>query len=82
MSSEDYVCVNPNSKSSYKETILERGKEFGLNLITMDELLAKSKAKAESFGVIPTPKPTTDEVVHVIEWRDGTLLDTIKKTAK
>jgi citrate lyase subunit alpha/citrate CoA-transferase len=48
----------------------------------MDELRAKSKAKAESFGVIPTPKPTTDEVVHVIEWRDGTLLDTIKKTAK
>ena len=76
---EDFVCVNPKSKSSYKEAILENGKKYGLNIISMDELLAKSKEKAESFGVIPKPKPTTDEVVHVIEWRDGTLLDTIKK---
>ena len=42
-------------------------------------LVEKSKEKVESFGVIPKPKPTTDEVVHVIEWRDGTLLDTIKR---
>ena len=45
----------------------------------MEELELKSKEKAESFGTLPKLTETTDEVVHVIEWRDGTLLDTIKK---
>ncbi len=78
---EEFAAVNPNSKSTYKDAILERGKDFGVNLVTMEELHAKSVAKAESYGSIPpTPEPT-DEVVHVIEWRDGTLLDVIRKMA-
>ena len=76
---EDYAAVNPKSKSTYKSVILERAQQFGVKLVTIEELRAKSVAKAESFGKIPPDVKTTDEVVHVIEWRDGTLLDTIKR---
>lgn len=76
---EEYAAINPNSKSSYKDALLEQAKDFGVKLITIDELYQKSKEKAESFGSIPETPPAEGEVVHVIEWRDGTLLDTIKK---
>jgi citrate lyase subunit alpha/citrate CoA-transferase len=76
---EEYAAVNPNSKSPYKAAILHRAKGFGVQLLTIEELHARSKAKAEDFGRIPPPIETSDEVVHVIEWRDGTLLDVIRK---
>ncbi|MBD3404457.1 hypothetical protein GF420_16315 [candidate division GN15 bacterium] len=77
---EEYAAVNPNSRSSYKDALLERGKEFGVHLVTMEELHARSQEKAQSFGTVPAAKEPGDEVVHVIEWRDGTLLDVIRKT--
>ena len=79
---EEYAAVNPASRSRYKDAVLERGKDFGVQLITIEELHRKSVEKAQGFGTIPSPPATTDEVVHVIEWRDGTLLDTIRKPAK
>jgi citrate lyase subunit alpha/citrate CoA-transferase len=36
-------------------------------------------AKAREFGAIPLDTETTDEIVHAIEWRDGTLLDVIRR---
>jgi len=76
---EEYTAVNPKSQSTYKDAILERGKEFGVNLLSIEELHQKSLEKAREFGTLPTVTETTDEVVHVIEWRDGSLLDVIKK---
>jgi len=76
---EEFASVNPNSRSTHKEALLERAKDFGVQLLSIEELYQKATAKAESFGAIPRPKPTADEVVHVIEWRDGTLLDVIRK---
>lgn len=77
---EDFATLNPRSRSSYKEAIRTNHKEFNINLIPMEELHARSLAMARTFGTLPPPAETTDEVVHLIEWRDGTLLDTIKKT--
>ncbi len=79
---EEYVCVNPLSKSSYRDAVLNNASEHGLKLVSMDELVAKSKEKAESFGKLPVKNETTDEVVHIIEWRDGTVLDTINKSVR
>lgn len=76
---EEYVAVNPNSTSSYKDAIIERAGDFGANLVSIEELKALSEKKANEFGKIPPNAETTDEVVHVIEWRDGTLLDTVKR---
>ncbi len=76
---EEYVCINPQSKSTYRDTIKENAKQYGLNLVSIDELHNKSVTKAQEFGTLPPLTETTDEVVHAIEWRDGTLLDVIKK---
>ena len=78
---EEYVAVNPQSTSSKKDRILEDAAKHGLNLVSIEELHEKSVAKAKTYGEIPPPPETTDEVVHIIEWRDGTLLDTVKKLA-
>jgi citrate lyase subunit alpha/citrate CoA-transferase len=77
---EDYASLNPRSTSSYSEAIQANHTEFNINLIPMEELHARSLKKASHFGTLPVPAETTDEVVHIIEWRDGSLLDTIKKT--
>lgn len=76
---EDYVAVNPDSRSGAKDAILENFKKHDINLVSIGELHHKSVARAREFGTIPPPVETGDEVVHLIEWRDGTLLDTIKK---
>ncbi len=78
---EEYAAINPASTSTHKDAILERAKDFGVQLVTIEDLYAKSTAKAQSFGKLPTPAATTDEVVHIIEWRDGSLLDVIRKKA-
>ena len=67
----DYgVTVNPS-----RIDLLEKFKAAGLPLITMEELRAMStrlvgKAKDIEFS---------DEVVAVVEYRDGSVIDTIKK---
>ena len=76
---EDFVAINPKSKSSKKEILKENAKKNGLNIVSIEELHNLSIKKAKEFGKLPIKTETTDEVVHIIEWRDGTLLDTIKK---
>ena len=78
---EEYAAVNPASASSYKDAVIERAKAEGLKLVSIEELHEKSLAKALEFGDIPRNAETTDEIVHAIEWRDGTLLDVIRKLA-
>jgi len=76
---EEFAAVNPAGKSRYKEAILERGKEYGVTLLSIEELRLKSQEMAESFGAVPKPPEPTGDVVHVIEWRDGSLLDVIRQ---
>ncbi|PKK84381.1 MAG: hypothetical protein CVT49_03395 [candidate division Zixibacteria bacterium HGW-Zixibacteria-1] len=76
---EEDAVVNPRSRSRCRETIIDRAERFGVNLISIEELHQKSMEKAREFGEIPPPIATTDEVVHLVEWRDGTLLDVIRK---
>lgn len=75
---EEYAAVNPASRSTCKDAILERGADFGVNLVTIEELRARSSEKAMSFGSISPTQMPDGEVVHLIEWRDGTLLDVIR----
>ena len=76
---EEYVSVNPRSHSTYKDAIIANASKFGVNLVSIEELHRKSNEKALGFGKLPRTVETLDEVVHVIEWRDGTLLDVIKR---
>lgn len=76
---EEYAAVNPASTSVYQDAIVNRSADFGVELISIEEMHHKSLEKALSFGDLPVKAETTDEVVHLIEWRDGSLLDTIRR---
>lgn len=67
------LTVNPNRPDLYKKF-----KEAGLDLITMDELLKK----AEMILGKPKEIEFTDEVVAVVEYRDGSIIDVIRKVKK
>ncbi len=79
---EEYAAVNPAGSSRCKEAILAEGKRHGVKLVSIEELRALSEKKAREFGTIPPTPPATGEVVHIIEWRDGTLLDVVRKAGK
>ncbi|MBN1274431.1 MAG: hypothetical protein JXB26_19390 [Candidatus Aminicenantes bacterium] len=76
---EEYISVNPKSSTPAKESILENGKTFGLQIVPIEELHQRSLTRARELGRIPEIRKTTEEVLHVIEWRDGTLLDVIRR---
>ncbi len=79
---EEFASVNPRSRSPYRDAILENGKKCGVTLISIEELREKALQAAREMGEIPPRPETTGEILHAVEWRDGTLLDVIKKTAK
>lgn len=76
---EEYIAVNPKSASSYKDAILTNGRAAGLKIVSIEELHRKSVEAAMAYGAIPPTPEATGDVVHAIEWRDGTLLDVIRK---
>ena len=70
----DYgVTVNPR-----RQDLIEKFQKAGLPLITMEEL------RRIAVKLIGTPKELefTDEVVAVVEYRDGSIIDVIKKLKK
>ncbi len=79
---EEYAAINPQSPSRYIDTIIGNASKMDISLVSIEELQKISMEKARGFGEIPPHPETTDEVVHLIEWRDGTLLDTIKSPVK
>ena len=70
----DYgVAVNP-TRNDLKEKFIEAG----IKIVTLEEL------RAIATKLLGTPKEIefTDEVVAVIEYRDGSIIDVVKKIKK
>lgn len=67
------ITVNPARKD-----LREKFLAAGLKLVEMEDLLAQAKF------LVGEPKPIefTDEVVAVVEYRDGSIIDVIKKVKK
>jgi len=78
---EEYVAFNPKSKSPYMAALKKNAKAHGLGVVTIEELHDLSVKKAAEMGKTPPLLEPTDTPVEVIEWRDGTLLDTLFKPA-
>jgi len=76
---EDFIAINPKSKSPYIGELKANASKKGLKLASIEELHERAVAKAKEFGEIPQRVEVTDTPVEVVEWRDGTLLDTIFK---
>ncbi|RUA06963.1 MAG: citrate lyase subunit alpha [Fusobacteria bacterium] len=64
------IAINPRRKD-----LIERLKETTLPIMTIEEL----KNIAESMTGKPRDIEFTDEIVAVIEYRDGTVLDVVRK---
>ncbi len=79
---ENYIAVNPESSSRFADTLRANAGKFDLKLVDIEELHRLSKEIAAEYGEQPPRPELTDQPVEVIEWRDGTLLDTIFKPAE
>lgn len=79
---EEHIVINPASKSPWVEPLRENAAAAGLQLVEIDELRELSVKKAAEFGKTPPRTETTDVPVEVVEWRDGSILDTIFKPAE
>lgn len=64
------IAVNPK-----RQDLIEKLKETNLPVMTIEEL----KEVAEKMTGKPEAIKTTDEVVAIIEYRDGTVIDVVKK---
>jgi citrate lyase subunit alpha/citrate CoA-transferase len=79
---EEYIAINPNSQSPYIESLRSNASSAGLSALGIEELHHKSVEEAAEIGKRPPRPELTDNPVQVIEWRDGTILDTIFKPEK
>lgn len=64
------ICVNPNNKQLEEDL-----KKAGLNIKDINDL----EIEVDKITGKPDPINHTDKIVGVIEYRDGTIIDTIKQ---
>jgi citrate lyase subunit alpha/citrate CoA-transferase len=64
------IAVNPK-----RTDLIEKIKEAGLPLKTIEEL----KEEAEAICGVPEKPELDDEIVAVIKWVDGTIIDAVRK---
>lgn len=67
------IAINP-----LRTDLIEKTKNSGLNIKTIEEL----KAEAEEICGVPEKPVFTDEIVAVIKWVDGTVIDSVRKVKR
>lgn len=67
------IAVNPR-----RPELMENLKQAGLPVMTMEALLAL----AEGMTGIPREIPLGQDIVAVVQYRDGTVMDVVRKTAE
>lgn len=70
------IALNPAHK--YYTELKEDLEQAGMKLVTIEYL----QKLAESLTGVPAPIETTDRVVCVVEYRDGTVIDVIREIKK
>lgn len=73
------VAINPASRSPWVERLREDAAAAGLRLSPMEALVEASEAAARALGPVMEKPRTTDQIVYAVEWRDGRLLDVVRK---
>jgi len=64
------MAINPR-----RSDLLEKFKNSSIPVFTMEEL----KNKAETIVGVPDKIQYEDEVVAIVEYRDGTVIDVVRK---
>ncbi len=67
------IAINPR-----RQDLIDKLKDSDLPLVTIEEL----KAEADRICGVPKKPEFTDEVVAVVKWVDGTVIDSIRKLKK
>lgn len=67
------IAVNPK-----RGDLIEKLSQTALPLMTIEEL----KQLAEKMTGVPHPIQTADDIVAVVEYRDGTVIDVVRKVKK
>ena len=67
------VAVNP-----LRTDLIEKAAEAGFELKTIEQL----KAEAEAICGVPDKPELDDEIIAVIKWVDGTVIDSVRKVKK
>ena len=67
------IAINP-----LRTDLLEELKDTDLPLLTIEEMKNKAEEKAEFQH---KPVEYTDDIVVVVEYRDGTVIDVVRKPA-
>ena len=70
------IALNPKHK--YYEELKEDLEQANLKLVTIEYL----QELAESLSGVPKPIETTDRVVCIVEYRDGSVIDVIREIKK
>jgi citrate lyase subunit alpha / citrate CoA-transferase len=67
------IAINPRRKD-----LIEKAKKSNLPIKTIEEL----KAEAEAICGVPENPKLSDEIIAVIKWVDGTIIDAVRKVEK
>ncbi|MCP4546908.1 MAG: hypothetical protein GY835_10635 [bacterium] len=76
---EECIAINDDSSSPYLPELRENAERFGLEIVNMDDMVERSAAKAHEIGTIMELPRWQDEIVLAVEWRDGRLIDVVRK---
>ena len=78
---EDYLAINHNHTSPYLPTLIENASSFGLEVIPIEKLAELAMEKANEMGTLMKRPEFTDDIIFAAEWRDGRLIDVVRKLA-
>ena len=68
------IAVNPR-----REEVRDALLQSGLPVRPIEELRDKANVAAQAAGTPPPPPALDDRIVALIEWRDGTVLDVVRR---
>jgi citrate lyase subunit alpha/citrate CoA-transferase len=76
---DEHLVLNPRNKSPYLPALAENAAKFGIKVISIEELRDLAMAKANELGKLMPAPHYADDVVFAVEWRDGRLIDCVRR---
>ncbi len=77
---EEAVAINPAAKGEAVERLREGASAAGLQVVTIEQLVELAARRAHELGPLMDGPRSSDEVVFCVEWRDGRLIDCVRRT--
>ena len=79
---EECIALNERNDSPWLPALGENARDQGLELVPMAELADRALAKAKALGTLMEAPRYEGQVVMALEWRDGRLIDVVRRLAR